>query len=238
MKNVDDVLRSDPYIQELYRYIFERIVAYLPAAGRTLEIGSGTGISRQYLGGSVLTDIVHHESLDVNCIAENLPFAEGSFDAIVLKDSLHHIPDVRKFFGEAARVLSPGGSIIMFEPYWGLLARFVYRYLHQEPFDEKAESWEFESTNPWDSNQAISFILLRRDRDKFEHDFPQFRIEEREVLIGPSFLLSGGVSRRTRISGRFLKSLLSWEKQQTRWFNHFSFFHIFTLTKDSSRGSM
>lgn len=237
MKSADDVLRSDPYIHELYRYIFERLRTYLPTEGRTLEIGSGTGISRQYLGGSVLTDIVHHDSLDVNCTAENLPFADGCFDAIVLKDALHHIPEVRKFLNESSRVLRPGGSVIIFEPYWGLLARYVYRFLHQEPYDAKAKSWEFESSDPWDSNQAISFILLRRDRAKFETEFPQFRIEEQEVLIGPSFLLSGGVSRRTPISGRLLKTLLAWEKRRSQWFNHFLFFHIFTLTKDLPRGS-
>jgi SAM-dependent methyltransferase len=236
MKNANDLLRSDPYIQELYRYIFERMSVYLPAGGQVLEVGSGTGISHQYLGGSVLTDIVYDKSLNVNNAAENLPFADGCFDAIVLKDALHHVPEVRKFFDEAIRVLRPEGSIVIFEPYWGLLARLVYRYIHQESYDDKAESWEFESSHPWDSNQAVSFILLRRDRAKFEHEFPQFRIEEREVLIGPSFLLSGGVSRRTCISGHLLKSLLAWEKQQTQWFNHLRFFHIFTLAKEPSRG--
>jgi SAM-dependent methyltransferase len=137
------------------------------------------------------------------------------------------------FLKEVHRVLRVNGRLVVFDPYWGLLARFVYRFLHQEKFDANAKTWSFTSTSPWDSNQALTYLLLRRDRIKFEKEFSFFKIEEHEKLIGPSFLLSGGVSRRTIISGKFLSSLLKWEMRQSNGLNGLRFFHIFSLTKTS-----
>lgn len=44
---------------------------------------------------------------------ENLPFAENSFDAIICCQSFHHYPNVQNFFCSAARVLRPGGRLIL-----------------------------------------------------------------------------------------------------------------------------
>ena len=45
--------------------------------------------------------------------AENLPFADGSFDAVLNVESSHCYPDITKFFAEVARVLRPGGYLLM-----------------------------------------------------------------------------------------------------------------------------
>ena len=39
-----------------------------------------------------------------------LPFAAGAFDAVVVIDALHHVPDVPAVFREAHRVLVEAGS--------------------------------------------------------------------------------------------------------------------------------
>ena len=226
-----DVL-NDVYLYSLYEIAFKSIIDNLPEDRNTLvEIGAGDGISRIFFPKSILTDITYHQKLDATCKSHKLPFKSGSVDALVLKDSLHHLPNVELFFDEAHRVLRVGGRIVIFDPYWGLLAKFVYRFFHQERFDQSTDSWSFESKSPWDSNQALSYLLLRRDRERFEHQFPSLEIREHKVLIGPSFLISGGVSRRTFISGKFLKFLLRWELRQSDWFNFLCFFHVFSLTK-------
>jgi ubiquinone/menaquinone biosynthesis C-methylase UbiE len=44
--------------------------------------------------------------------AENLPFADGSFDAVINVEASHIYPDVERFFSEVARVLRPGGHFL------------------------------------------------------------------------------------------------------------------------------
>lgn len=45
-----------------------------------------------------------------------LPIANGSVDAVVVIDALHHVPDVRAVFREAHRVLQQGGQFLLAEP--------------------------------------------------------------------------------------------------------------------------
>lgn len=45
--------------------------------------------------------------------SEKLPFAEGSFDAVICNDSFHHYPDPQRAVFEAWRVLSRDGVLIV-----------------------------------------------------------------------------------------------------------------------------
>ncbi len=45
-----------------------------------------------------------------------LPFPDGAFDAVVVIDALHHVPDVATVFREAYRVLGQGGRFLLAEP--------------------------------------------------------------------------------------------------------------------------
>jgi ubiquinone/menaquinone biosynthesis C-methylase UbiE len=44
--------------------------------------------------------------------AENLPFADDTFDVAFSNGVLHHVPDMEKAFSEAFRVVRPGGKAI------------------------------------------------------------------------------------------------------------------------------
>ena len=122
---------QDPYLRALYETAFKSITDNLPKEVNTLvEIGAGDGISNQFLPKAFLTDIAFHKNLNAICNAHELPFKSASVDALALKDSLHHLPSVELFLNEAHRVLRIGGRVVVFDPYWGLLAKFVYRCLH------------------------------------------------------------------------------------------------------------
>ena len=45
--------------------------------------------------------------------AERLPFADGSFEALLCCDSFHHYPDPDAALSEMARVLQPGGVLLL-----------------------------------------------------------------------------------------------------------------------------
>jgi len=62
--------------------------------------------------------------------AERLPFAAGTFDAVIANDSLEHFADPERALRELARVLAPGGSIFLFFTPWGSpLGSHLYDYI-------------------------------------------------------------------------------------------------------------
>jgi SAM-dependent methyltransferase len=85
------------------------------------------------------------------------------------------------------------------------------------------------AVSPWSSNQALSYLMLVRDRTRLATRWPNLTVEPGVPLVGPSFLLSGGVSRRTPVSGRLLAGMLRWEKRRGPWFDVCRFFHVFAL---------
>jgi ubiquinone/menaquinone biosynthesis C-methylase UbiE len=47
--------------------------------------------------------------------AENLPFADGSFERVTCRIAPHHFPDRARFVREVARVLAPGGLFLLID---------------------------------------------------------------------------------------------------------------------------
>lgn len=56
---------------------------------------------------------------------EKLPFKNNSFDYILALDVLLHVYDTELIFKELARVLKPGGRLLITLPYYGLLKNIV-----------------------------------------------------------------------------------------------------------------
>ncbi|MFM7080513.1 MAG: class I SAM-dependent methyltransferase, partial [Actinomycetota bacterium] len=204
-------ISNDSYLSALYALAYTRLAELIGPANpaRTVEIGAGLGLARLSDHRWVCSDVTGSDPIALLSLAQALPYQSGSLDALVLKDTWHHIPEIEQFLAEAHRVLRPGGVIGVFDPYWGVLARFVYRFLHQERWDATTPDWSSPSTDPWDSNQALSYLMLIRDRAKFDTTWQsKFTLIEPQATVGPSFLLSGGVSRRTPIKGSMLAALL------------------------------
>jgi len=64
---------------------------------------------------------VNPDALVFNASALELPFADATFDHVVSIGVLHHTPDCRLGFNEAARVTAPGGTVVVFlYNYWNV----------------------------------------------------------------------------------------------------------------------
>jgi ubiquinone/menaquinone biosynthesis C-methylase UbiE len=101
----------------------------LPFEGIILDAGGGTGRVAQWLNvnlsqifvvdssHSMLRQAVNKRGLDSVCSqTESLPFADDSFDRIVMVDALHHVFDQSITAQEMWRLVKPGGKIIIEEP--------------------------------------------------------------------------------------------------------------------------
>ena len=97
--------------------------------GRLLEIGSGMGHLVAQLEDSFETvgiDLNHwavKQSKEVvdktdlqTASAEELPFADNSFDVIIIKHIVEHLPNPEKAIAEIGRVTAPGGVLILATP--------------------------------------------------------------------------------------------------------------------------
>ena len=97
-------------------------------AKRILDIGCGLGMYVSQF--RRFTEDVHGVDVDPDKVAqasqwlpnlqvapaEQLPYADGSFDVILLNEVIEHVDDDQRTIREAFRVLAPGGHIIIYAP--------------------------------------------------------------------------------------------------------------------------
>ena len=106
------------------------------ARGRLIDLGCGTvplyAAYEPFITENVCVDWggTTHSSLyvDQECdLAGDLPFANCDFDTIILSDVLEHIPQPEGLWREMARILAPGGRVLLSVP-------FLY-WVHEAPHD-------------------------------------------------------------------------------------------------------
>ncbi len=164
--------------------------AFMPLGKRILDLGCAEGATLHHLGRPA-----HAVGLDlfprklafarehipgtqfVAGSADQLPFADRSFDQVLVRDLIHHIPDPSRVIDECARVLAPGGRIDVLEPcrYNPLIA------LHA--LTQPAERGELRSTAPF----VVKLLARRFDVEQVAHHqgFPVHRLVFHHRLGSP-----------------------------------------------------
>jgi ubiquinone/menaquinone biosynthesis C-methylase UbiE len=114
-----------------------RVLGDVPRARKALDVACGTGYLAIGIAAAGLAAEVHATDLSPKMIerttanaraanaevvatladGERLPYADASFDLVVARGALHHLPDPLAGLQEMRRVLAPGGSVlVMAEP--------------------------------------------------------------------------------------------------------------------------
>jgi SAM-dependent methyltransferase len=136
MERAYDELAADPAHATLaYHLDLDGYRGHLArCAGRVLDLGGGNGIVRHYLASAVDYLVLDPSTSwfyqpwaniagEFPCLAtppafvrgigEYMPFPDRSFDWVLSFWSLNHLADPRAVLGEVARVLKPGGRMLI-----------------------------------------------------------------------------------------------------------------------------
>jgi SAM-dependent methyltransferase len=128
----------DEYYQPGLGWVFRRRLHWVSAAlpeslGRVLQVGYGSGIEQFFLApdaqfsagvdvhpnGPAVARALATAGLRCSLVradGQALPFADRSFDTVVIVSALEFIPDPGLALNEAMRVLAPGGRLVALRP--------------------------------------------------------------------------------------------------------------------------
>ena len=109
-----------PILAELEKEDFHDVLDCGCGTGPMLELLHQKYPGKHYVGLDLTPEMIHvaqaKQLSNTEFLigdSENLPFAEGSFDAIICANSFHHYPNPQDFFNSAYRVLRKGGRLIL-----------------------------------------------------------------------------------------------------------------------------
>ena len=139
MKSIDQKLDFNQSDRDAY---VKRVAATVPQGSRVLDVGAGEGRYRdcfahcryetqdfkQYEG---TKQGLHQETwqytrLDYVSDITAIPVKDGTFDFVLCTEVLEHVPEPIKAIKEMARILKPGGRILLTAP--------LGSGLHQKPY--------------------------------------------------------------------------------------------------------
>jgi len=216
------LIEKRPLVKRAYDLWYSTMladVATVPGGtGGIVELGSGSNYVKS-LDPSVITSDVVSGGADMVIDARSLPFKAESLRGVLLTHVFHHIPDVTQFLSEAIRTLVPGGVISLIDVTHSPLARLLFGRFHPEAYRSDREGWLLDTSGTYGgADQALSWVVFHRDRERFERQFPGLRVEVIESLPWLGYLLSGGLTRKNIIP-RALVPLISTADQATTALN-------------------
>ena len=112
-----------------FAQLADRLRPFVPPGGVFADLGGGTGDLGAGLAKALDAQVViidptpqmlrrvdaHPRVSQSLAAAESLPFPDSYFDGLVCSDAFHHVRDQDAAAAEIARVVRPGGAVLMLE---------------------------------------------------------------------------------------------------------------------------
>lgn len=174
-----------------------RIVLQLKRGQRVLDLAAGTGVSTVELSRSGATAVACDFSLGmlragrarkdrrdkvpfVAGDATRLPFADASFDAVVISFGLRNVSDVPAALREMARVVRPGGRLVICEfsrPTWRPFRHVYLNYLMRalpwiaRRVSSNADAYVYlaESIRAWPAQDELAALVAGNGWDEVRY---------------------------------------------------------------------
>jgi SAM-dependent methyltransferase len=179
---------------------FSWMQRYLGPETFAVEVGCGAGFSEMFLraGRLELTDAEPRPWARRVVDAQELPYADASVDVLIANNVIHHIAYPDRFLCGAARVLRPGGHLLIQECNCSITTRLALRATGHEDYDFSADPFDAtrpcnDSSDPWSANCAIPNLLFD-DLRRFRERYPQFAVVDSGMSEFFVQFNSGGVT--------------------------------------------
>ncbi len=179
---------------------FSWMQRYIGPQSYAVEIGCGAGFSELFLraGTLELTDAEPRPWAKRIVDAQELPYADASVDVLIANNVIHHVAYPDRFFRGAARVLRPGGHLLIQECNCSLTTRIALRATRHEDYDFSADPFDAtrpcnDASDPWGANCAIPNLLFD-DLDRFREHYPEFVVVDSGMSEFFVHFNSGGVT--------------------------------------------
>ena len=235
--NAMNRILEDRFLSSLYRDELNLIRAAITYKNpvNILEIGAAGGNTKSVWPIVQTTDVRKSPGVDREMSAEKIDINDGELDVLFGLDALHHVRDPYRHFQELNRTLKTGGNAIYIEPNWNKFSmvsfKILLKFLHPEPYNTKQSDWKLNNDDPMMGNQAQGFNIFVRDREKFDQNFPNLKVEVLSPLKGLAFLLSGGVHTRLPIPSSLILAIYRAENRSQIWLSRFGLGRLIRLTK-------
>lgn len=161
---------------------------------RILDVAAGTGGSTAALaesGAEVIAcdlsegmiDVGRRRHPDIEFVqgdATDLPFESASFDAVTISFGLRNVDDTEKALREMARVVKPGGRLVICEfsrPSWKpfrvaygfYLEQVIMRIASVFSSDDEAYEYLIESIQEWPDQEHLGKLIARSGWDHVQY---------------------------------------------------------------------
>ena len=181
---------------------------------RCLDLGCGDGIfMKHFLSGGLekfigcdadynrllrARECCQKREVFINALAENTPFADQSFDLVVLHHVLEHIKNEKDVLAECRRLLKPGGLLIIGVPNEDSINGRVLRVLHPKMYEQGEHVNFYSERKLIELLRSFNFNPIKIRRVGFL--FPQYYIHIFLISNRVTFLIGDFLTRILKFS--------------------------------------